>query len=156
MVGAILAFGFGVLYSWLQTIMSFKMIPLVNTKHVACLRLVLSMIMTCTFATSSVCGPMAFRRFHGKDPTVWNRKFDRTSFRSWRVTGSNSGNDGGWDLHIASTVCEWISALSLDFFILTFAREFHSISLTSPRVMFVVERLSLPTLESNPMNYPKL
>lgn len=64
------------------------------------------------------------------------------------------GNDGGWDLHIISTVCEWISAFSLDFFILTFAREFHSISLTSPRVMFVVERLSLPTLESNPMNYP--
>lgn len=75
MAGAILAFGFGVLYSWIQTMMSFKMIPLVNTKHVACLRLVLSMIMTCTFATSSVCGPMAFRRFHGKDPTAWNRKF---------------------------------------------------------------------------------
>lgn len=67
---------------------------------------------------------------------------------------SVTGNDGGWDLHILSTVCEWISALSLDFFILTFAREFHSISLTSPRVMFVVERLSLPTLESNPMTLP--
>lgn len=75
MIGAMLAFGFGVMYAWSQTYMSFKMIRLVNTKSMAFFRLFLSILMTCTFTTSSICGPMAFRQFNGKDPTNWRRKF---------------------------------------------------------------------------------
>ena len=74
MIGAMLAFGFGVMYAWSQTYMSFNMIPLVNSKSMAYCRLFLSILMTCTFTTSSICGPMAFRRFNGKDPTNWRRK----------------------------------------------------------------------------------
>jgi hypothetical protein len=55
----------------------------------------------------------------------------------------STGDEGGWVLHIISTICEWVSALSLDFFILTFVREMHQISLSSPRVMFVIESVSL-------------
>lgn len=55
-----------------------------------------------------------------------------------------TGDDGGWDLHIISTISEWISALSLCTFILTYVREMHLISLSSPRVMFVIENLCLP------------
>lgn len=131
MVGAMMAFGFGVVYAWLQTFMSFKMIPIVNTKRVAIIRLILSIIMTITFTTSSICGPMAFRRFSGKDPTKW---------RPW---------DGGWHLHIASTCCEWISAMSLDFFILSYVREMHLISLSSPRVMFFIESVTLPNQDTS-------
>lgn len=69
MVGAMTAFTFGVLYSWLQTLMSFNMVGVVNGLHVARIRLVLSIIMSCSYLTSMVCGPMAFRQFHGKDPT---------------------------------------------------------------------------------------
>lgn len=55
-----------------------------------------------------------------------------------------TGEDGGWDLHIISTICEWTSALSLCTFILTYTREMHCISLSSPRVMFVIENVSIP------------
>jgi len=134
MVGAMMAFGFGNLYSWLQTIMSFQMIPIVNTICVARFRLCLSMIMTCTFFMSSICGPMAFKQFNGKDPTNWHYE------------------DGGWPLHVVSTIAEWTSAMCLDFYILTFVREMHSISLSSPRVMFVIDSLSVQTPDNSYTN----
>ena len=127
MAGALLCFGFGVIYTWMQTFMSFKMVPLVNSKKMAIFRLILSMIVTCTFLSASTCGPMAFRRLNpGADPTKWRR------------------HDGGWGLHIVATISEWVSAMTLDTYILTYAREMHLISLSSPRVMFVIESLSLP------------
>ena len=79
MTGAMMCFGFGVVYAWLQTVMSFKMIPLVNSLKVAHFRLFLSLVMTCTFLTSSVCGPMAFKQFHGADPRKWTREFQSDS-----------------------------------------------------------------------------
>ncbi|KAI1295460.1 DNA damage-regulated autophagy modulator protein 2 [Halotydeus destructor] len=123
MIGAMTCFTFGLLFAWLQTIMSFQMIGVVNTVHVARIRMFLSTIMTFSYATSMICGPRAFKEFHGKDPTNWHY------------------DDGGWTLHVISTVAEWISALSLDFFILTFVREMHLISLSSPRVMFVIDSI---------------
>ena len=144
-----MAFGFGVGYAWLQTLMSFRMIPLVNSRHIACVRLMLSMLMTCTFMTSSVCGPMAFKEFHGADPTKWGRRFITHDYKGLLSFLVPLGHDGGWHLHVVSTVCEWVSALSLDSFILTFAREMHLISISSPRVTFVIERLELPTPDTS-------
>ena len=105
MVGALTAFGFGVVYCWLQTIMSFQMHPLVNNRQMAYFRLSLSILMTITFLTSSISGPIARSKFHGKDPTNWHP------------------DEGGFGLHLVSTVSEWISALALDFFVLTYVRE---------------------------------
>ena len=104
-VGALLAFGFGAIYCWIQTFLSFKIYPMVNSLLTARIRLILSMIMTMTFCTSCICGPMAMRYFHGKDPTNWKP------------------DDGGFQLHLVSTICEWISAMCLNFFILTYVRE---------------------------------
>lgn len=60
------------------------------------------------------------------------------------MTNCVAGEDGGWNLHIISTICEWMSALSLCTFILTYVREMHRISLSSPRVTFVIESISIP------------
>ena len=125
MVGAMTAFTFGLLYIWLHSLLSFQMVNVVNSIHTARFRLFLSCVMTFSYVTTMVCGPMAFRKFHGDDPTNWK----------W--------NDGGYKLHLTSTVAEWISAMCLDFFILTFVREMHSISLSSPRVTFLVDSLSV-------------
>lgn len=105
MVGALTAFGFGVVYCWLQTIMSFQMHPLVNNRQMAFFRLFLSSLMTVTFVTSSISGPIARSKFHGNDPTNWHP------------------DEGGFGLHLVSTICEWISALALDFYMLTYVRE---------------------------------
>ncbi|CAG2103742.1 unnamed protein product, partial [Medioppia subpectinata] len=105
MVGATMSFGFGAVYCWLQTIMSFRMVPLVNTRLMAQFRLFLATLMSCTFTVSCVCGPWAMKYFHGKDPTNWQP------------------DDGAFGLHLAATVCEWITALALDFFVLSYVRE---------------------------------
>lgn len=132
MAGAILCFGFGVMYAWMQTFMSFKMIPLVNSRRMAFFRACLSVLMTITFFSAATCGPLAFKKLKpGADPTKWGK------------------HDGGWELHIVATICEWVSAMTLDTYILTFVREMHLISLSSPRVMFVIESLSLPAQESS-------
>lgn len=48
--------------------------------------------------------------------------------RKWLPT------DGGWGLHIASTVSEWIMALAFDVFIITYVPEFKQVTLDSPKV----------------------
>lgn len=125
MVGATMAFGFGSVYCWLQTIMSFKMVPLVNTAHMARFRLFLSTLMTCTFTISCICGPMAMKYFHGKDPTNWKP------------------DDGAFGLHLSATVSEWITAMAIDFFVLSYVRELQKISMTTPKVFFIVEELEI-------------
>ncbi|XP_054155408.1 DNA damage-regulated autophagy modulator protein 2-like [Oppia nitens] len=121
MVGATLAFGFGAIYCWLQTIMSYAMHPLVNSRQMAHFRLALSSLMTCTFTVSCVCGPWAMRYFHGKDPTNWKPE------------------DGAFGLHLAATVCEWITALAIDFFVLSYVEELKKISMSTPKVLFIIE-----------------
>jgi len=123
MVGATMAFGFGTVYCWLQTIMSFKMHPLVNTQLMAGFRLFLTILMTGTFATSCICGPLAMKYFHGKDPTNWQP------------------DDGAFGLHLTATVCEWITAMSLNFFVLSYVEELKKISMTTPKVLFIIEEM---------------
>ncbi len=52
----------------------------------------------------------------GKDKTKWNPE------------------DGGWNLHLVSTVSEWVVALALNAFLLTFVPEFKKVTLDSPKV----------------------
>lgn len=54
--------------------------------------------------------------FLGKDPTKWYPK------------------DGGWVLHVVSTVSEWMLSACFCLFILSFVNEFRKISLEPPRV----------------------
>ena len=42
--------------------------------------------------------------------------------------------DGGFQLHVASTASEWIMASVFNVFILTFVREFQKISMNHPEV----------------------
>ncbi|RWS29582.1 transmembrane protein-like protein [Leptotrombidium deliense] len=128
MIGALLCFGCGVIYCAMQTWLSFRMVPLVNSIRMARFRLFLTCLMFCTCSASTVLGPYAFSKMKpGRDPTKWQP------------------DDGGYHLHVASSICEWISAMSLDFFILTFVREMHRISISSPRIVILVETLNLPS-----------
>lgn len=43
-------------------------------------------------------------------------------------------NDGGWELHVASTISEWIVAVCFCLYILTFYSEFSEISFSHPQV----------------------
>jgi hypothetical protein len=56
----------------------------------------------------------------GKDPRKWYPE------------------DGGWEMHVASTVSEWIVATSFCVFILSFVREFQKINLEEPQVCNII------------------
>ena len=42
--------------------------------------------------------------------------------------------DGGWEMHVVSTVSEWIVATSFCVYILSFVQEFRTISIEEPQV----------------------
>ncbi|XP_076334751.1 DNA damage-regulated autophagy modulator protein 2-like isoform X2 [Tachypleus tridentatus] len=125
MIGATMAFGLGMIYAWLQTVMSFYMYPLMNTKTMAGIRLFLSIVNTVCFIILNVATPISLKYFHGKDKTKWYPK------------------DGGFAAHVVSTASEWILTLAFDFYFLTFVRELHDISMTSPKVIFLTEEMGI-------------
>lgn len=116
LIGALMSFGFGSVYCWLQTWLSFRMVPLVNTIKMAWFRCCLSVIITCSFLITCVMGQISIHHFKGKDPTNWQPK------------------DGGYKTHVVSSISEWIAAMALDFFILTYTREFQTFVVTTPRI----------------------
>lgn len=129
MCGALLAFGCSTLYSWLQTIISHYVCPLLNSVIITKLRVFFSLIQTAAFVTSLVAGTLARQKFHGKDPTKWHEE------------------DGGFTEHIISTGAEWLLVLAFDSFILTYAKEMQKISISSPKIHFITEDLTLQSSE---------
>ncbi|XP_067144351.1 DNA damage-regulated autophagy modulator protein 1-like [Centruroides vittatus] len=126
-IGTFIAFGSGIVYMWLQTVMSYYAYPLLNSLAVARVRLGLVLTSSVCFIITIVTGVIAMKHFNGKDPTKWYPK------------------DGGFVYHLISTTTEWILVMGFDFFFLTFVRELRHISLLSPQVHFLIEELDLPT-----------
>jgi hypothetical protein len=124
-VGAIVCFSCGLMYCGLQTWMSYRMHPLVNTRAVAHYRLALTCIMFCSFVTALVLGPIAISHFHGPDRSRWRPE------------------DGGYYMHMIAAINEWITAFCLNFFLLSYTREMLKISVSSPKIFIVVDRVSL-------------
>ena len=108
LLGALMAFGFGATYCWLQTWLSYSMVPLVNSLWMSRWRLLLSIIISIHFLITCIMGQISIHHFHGTDPTNWKPE------------------DGGFRTHIISTIAEWIAAMALDFFILSYTKEFQA------------------------------
>ncbi|XP_077519442.1 DNA damage-regulated autophagy modulator protein 2-like [Amblyomma americanum] len=123
--GAMLAVGGSTAYTWVNTLMSFRMHPLVNTRLMAWIRLFLSVVATVAFVSTAITAPMSIHRFHGKDRTKWRPE------------------DGGYHLHVASTASEWILVFAVDVYLLTFVKELRQICLISPKVQFLAEGAQL-------------
>lgn len=137
MIGAFSAFGFGLIYCAAQTWLSYYMYPIVKSGLLlARCRLALTCLLAVTFTISSVFGPISIKYFHGTDTT------------NWKPT------DGGYIYHVISSICEWISALAIDFFILSFAHEFKFMSISSPKFYMVSTVTNLQEdPESDDLNY---
>lgn len=131
MIGAISAFGFGLIYCATQTRLSYFMCPIVQSGlFLARYRLILTLILAATFTISTVFGPISIKYFHGTDITNWHPE------------------DGGYVYHVISSVCEWISALALDFYILSFAHEFKYMSISIPK-FYMISTVAPSELSSN-------
>lgn len=120
MMGGSLAFGFGTLYCILQTRISYSMFPMVKSGLIlARCRLALTIILAICSIISTVFGTISIYYFKGKDITVWKP------------------TDGGYLYHLISTICEWVAALSFDFYILSYAHEFKYMSISSPKFYMI-------------------
>jgi len=125
LTGAITCFTSGLLYCILQTWISFLGYPLLNTHYTAKLRLTLTTLMFCTYITALVLGPYAVRIYDGKDRTRWKP------------------NEAGYIPHAIAAFAEWITMFCLNFFLLSYTREMHKISVHGPKVILTIDNVDL-------------
>uniref|UniRef100_A0A6M2DEG9 Putative dna damage-regulated autophagy modulator protein 2 n=1 Tax=Xenopsylla cheopis TaxID=163159 RepID=A0A6M2DEG9_XENCH len=121
--GACFCFGLGTVYFWMQALISYQMYPYTGSKILAHVRAILSVICTIFFMVVLICGIIARLQFEGHNPRKWYP------------------SDGGWMFHVSSTASEWIVAISFCFYILSFANEFHNISINHPPLELLEQQL---------------
>ncbi|KAK3759709.1 hypothetical protein RRG08_017607 [Elysia crispata] len=114
-IGAFLAFGLGVLYSILQTAVSYRLegLAICRWRLVICVLCVAAGVaMAASWITANILwssGP------HTGEKQWWKR------------------NDAGYTAHICSTALEWLLALGFFLFFLTYVKEFDTIE---PEIIF--------------------
>jgi heme A synthase len=133
--GAILSFGVGTAYFWLQAVVSYELAPHLNTRRKAHFRIALASVSTLSFLVAIVCGVLARKYYHGTDPLKWYPK------------------DGGWGLHVTSTGAEWVMALCFDAFVASFIGEFKRLIARPPEFFLDVRHFGLgQSLDRQPIN----
>lgn len=129
MIGALTCFSSGVIYSWLQTWITFKSYPHLNTKMMCYVRSVLCLIMIITFNLCFWLGPEAMKHFTGSNPRKWRK------------------DQGGYYLHLIASLSEWITAICLDIFIGSFTFDMKRLVMTSPSVLFLTDDISIRSIK---------
>ncbi|XP_074044500.1 DNA damage-regulated autophagy modulator protein 2 isoform X1 [Macrotis lagotis] len=112
--GAVLTFGLGSFYMFVQTILSYKMQPKIHSKQVFWIRLVV--VIWCGVSAFSMltCSSLLYSGHFGSDIVQklhWNPE------------------DKGYVLHMITTAAEWSMSFSFFGFFLTYIRDFQKISL---------------------------
>ncbi|XP_066583529.1 DNA damage-regulated autophagy modulator protein 2-like isoform X2 [Prorops nasuta] len=116
LIGAMLCFGGGTAYFWTQAICSFYLHPFGCSLKLAHIRTAISTFCSVCFVVGLSTGIFARMAFKGVNPRKWYKE------------------DGGWGLHVISTVTEWICAIAFCLYILTFTDDFKDIRLLHPKV----------------------
>ncbi|XP_018378505.1 PREDICTED: LOW QUALITY PROTEIN: uncharacterized protein LOC108771097 [Trachymyrmex cornetzi] len=119
LIGAFLCFGGGTAYFWTQAVCSFCLYPSGCSLRVAQLRTALSIFCTVCFIVIVITGVLAHSAYKGTNPRKWHKE------------------DGGWELHVVSTITEWLCAIAFSTYILTFTEEFRDIRIIPPKVILV-------------------
>ncbi|XP_059834503.1 DNA damage-regulated autophagy modulator protein 1 isoform X5 [Hypanus sabinus] len=102
-IGALLTFGMGTLYLFLQTYISFKMQHLCNNRSAFLARTGLTAVSVVAFIIMLICYFLS-----------------GTSRFNWKPA------DEGYGCHVASAVCEWMVGFSFNFFFMTFIKDFQA------------------------------
>ncbi|XP_006899355.1 PREDICTED: DNA damage-regulated autophagy modulator protein 2-like [Elephantulus edwardii] len=112
--GAILTFGLGSLYMFVQTILSYHMQPRIHGKQVFWIRLLLVIWCVVSALSMLTCSSLLYSGNFGSDVIQklhWNPE------------------DRGYALHLITTAAEWSMSFSFFGFFLTYIRDFQKISL---------------------------
>ncbi|XP_076256240.1 DNA damage-regulated autophagy modulator protein 2-like [Rhynchophorus ferrugineus] len=104
-VGANNAFGVGCAFQWLQTVISWYLYPEKGTRNAIVAKITLAVISTICFLSVSICGLLALLKFKGDNLTLWSME------------------DGGYKLHLTSTITEWILSIATMLHFVTYINE---------------------------------
>lgn len=129
--GAALVFGFGVIYAFIQTFLSYHMHPDYNGLYICRIRLFISVLslvcMIITFVAATIS------RIKGQPP-------DRLHWKP---------EDPGFVAHITSTIGEWITAVTFLLFFFTYIRDFQKVKVELVAVVTVRHLDEDPSLGPN-------
>ena len=116
MTGASFTFGGGILYMWLNTYLSFKMVGCgINSKALSAFRFFASFTSLVTFVICVTARYISIEE--------WNSGKHYSSTKElWHP------KDSGYDMHVVSSISEWITAMLFLLFFLSFHNEFDQIS----------------------------
>ncbi|XP_077994804.1 DNA damage-regulated autophagy modulator protein 2-like isoform X2 [Glandiceps talaboti] len=129
-IAANMCFGSGIIYCFLQSWISYQMMPFYATLLACRVRIILSVTAAAGLILTSVFAALASARWTGSDATQWKPE------------------EGGYAEHIVSTVSEWVLAISFLSFFFTFIREFQKVTMEA--------HLRLYTEELEPINHPEI
>lgn len=112
--GAVLLFGSGALYCWVQCCLTYKLTQLgINSQFLFAVRFILTCVITAFGSIFFVAEIFAFEVFRHQTAHV---------VANWQPS------DPGYSVHVLSNVSEWIAALCFGLFGITFFEEFQKIS----------------------------
>ncbi|XP_048729265.2 DNA damage-regulated autophagy modulator protein 1-like [Ostrea edulis] len=132
LIGAGSVLCFGVIYSFLQTSISYKMYPDYNGRRICAIRLVISVISLIGFITSFTSAAISRKQGHPENRMKWKP------------------TDGGFAAHITSTISEWVTASTFLCFFFTYVKDFRKIK------MGIVARVQVSHLDESYVTYDDL
>ncbi|XP_021339669.1 DNA damage-regulated autophagy modulator protein 2-like isoform X1 [Mizuhopecten yessoensis] len=128
-IGAFMAFGIGALYCFIQTGMSFKMAELPgSTPFIIKIRVLLCVLDTICFILMITATYVA--------------SLKQGMNLNWKP------HHPGYAEHLVATISEWLIAIFIVLYFVTFYKEFHKFRMTSPQVVFDIK----PEVGNNHLN----
>ncbi|XP_058950020.1 DNA damage-regulated autophagy modulator protein 2 [Pocillopora verrucosa] len=119
LTGAIMVFGLGTLYCWMQAFISHLMRNQATSSALSsCTRFILSALITVFFIITLAAGGAASAAYKEQH----NNKSDMAPELKWKKT------DDGYNAHLASTFSEWLMSICFLLYFLTYFREFQKIN----------------------------
>ncbi|XP_030754611.1 DNA damage-regulated autophagy modulator protein 2-like [Sitophilus oryzae] len=116
LTAAAVSFTLGWLVLVLQTYVSFKLYPAVGSRTVNIIRGIITFIVGISMATTSSFGGLSLLFFTGRDITQWTPK------------------SGAYEMHLISTVFEWILVFGVIFFFAMYSHDFKHLVLYKPKI----------------------
>lgn len=136
--GAVLLFGSGALFCWVQTYLTYKLTQLgINSQFLFTIRFILTCVISVFGSIFFVAEIFAYEEFRQQSAHV---------VANWQPS------DPGYSIHVLSNIGEWIAALCFGMFGLTFFEEFQKISFLVECSQKCENRQSSPLLEYTNIN----
>lgn len=128
-IGAVLAFGLGTVYMWMQSWLSVYLSPRVNSHGVKVFRFVVSALATLFIITTIVFSLLYEVANEEKEVVYWTRQ------KAWWKEDRNK-----WTYHILATSSEWLLAFTFVAMLLTLVPEFQRMSFHGVKMQYDRDR----------------